>query len=47
MTQQIVVLLIFLAALGYLGWRSWVSFRRTETGGCSKGCGCATPEKSA
>ncbi|HEV7350214.1 FeoB-associated Cys-rich membrane protein [Telluribacter sp.] len=40
MAQQIVVILIFLIAAGYLGWRVWKSFARKQTGGCAKGCGC-------
>lgn len=43
MIQQISVLLIFLAALGYLGYRGWQTIKRPETGGCAKGCGCETP----
>lgn len=46
MLQQIVVLLVFLAALGYLGYRCWQSLRRPDTGGCAKGCGCDTATKS-
>ncbi|MPR32951.1 FeoB-associated Cys-rich membrane protein [Cytophagaceae bacterium SJW1-29] len=43
--QQIIVLLIFAGALGYLGTRLWKTLRRPATGGCAKGCGCSTPEK--
>ena len=44
--QQLLVILIFLAAVGYLGWRALVSLRRPAQGGCGKGCGCGAPEKS-
>jgi hypothetical protein len=47
MIQQAIVLLVFLAALGYLGIRMWKSLRRPAAGGCAKGCGCASPEQSA
>ncbi|WP_247235393.1 FeoB-associated Cys-rich membrane protein [Telluribacter sp. SYSU D00476] len=40
MTQQILVILIFVVALGYLGWRTWQSMNRRNAGGCGKGCGC-------
>lgn len=42
MTQQIVVIVLFVVALGYLGYRSWLSLGRPQTGGCAKGCGCET-----
>jgi hypothetical protein len=42
MLQQILVLLFFLSALGYLGWRTWQSVSRRKAGGCGKGCGCET-----
>lgn len=44
MMQQFIVLLIFLSALSYLGYRSWKSLKRSETGGCAKGCGCEPSE---
>jgi len=44
--QQLIVFLIFLTAVGYLGWRTWVSLRRPAQGGCGKGCGCGEPEAS-
>ncbi|GAB3166349.1 FeoB-associated Cys-rich membrane protein [Telluribacter humicola] len=40
MTQQIIVILIFVVALGYLGWRTWKSLDRRNSSGCGKGCGC-------
>jgi len=39
--QQIIVLILFLAAAGYMGWRLWKSFDSRNGGGCAKGCGCA------
>lgn len=43
--QTLVVLLIIVAAVGYLGWR-WLSMARVARGqpgdGCSAGCGCST-----
>ncbi len=44
--QQLLVTLIFLSAVGYLGWRVWVSLRRPAQGGCGKGCGCEEPKGS-
>ncbi|MFB9296093.1 FeoB-associated Cys-rich membrane protein [Persicitalea jodogahamensis] len=45
MSQQLIVLLIFLAAVGYLGRRAWVSLRRPAQAGCGKGCGCGETDK--
>ncbi|MRS65091.1 FeoB-associated Cys-rich membrane protein [Larkinella terrae] len=44
MVQQLIIGLIFLAALAYLGWRAWNSLFRKEAG-CSKGCGCSADSK--
>ncbi|MFC5408971.1 FeoB-associated Cys-rich membrane protein [Larkinella bovis] len=43
--QELLIGLLFLAALAYLGWRGWKSFARKEAG-CAKGCGCATDVKT-
>ena len=40
--QEVIVLVLFLAAAGYMAWRSWKAFDRRNSGGCAKGCGCAT-----
>ena len=45
--QQLLVILIFLTAVGYLGWRAWKSLRRPQAGSCGKGCGCADDEHPA
>jgi cytochrome c-type biogenesis protein CcmH/NrfG len=45
--QTLLILLLFVAALTYLGWRSYQSFSMKKAG-CGKGCGCAeTPVKRA
>ncbi|MCE7058992.1 FeoB-associated Cys-rich membrane protein [Dyadobacter sp. CY343] len=41
LTQEIIILLLFLAAAGYIAWRAWKAFDSKNTGGCAKGCGCA------
>ena len=46
MFQQLIVLLIFLAAVGYLGRRAWLSLRRPAQAGCGKGCGCGEADPS-
>jgi hypothetical protein len=46
MMQELIVLLIFVVALGYLGNRAYKSFFKKEAG-CGKGCGCATDSKAA
>ncbi len=43
--QELIVLLIFVGALGYLGNRAYQSFFKKEAG-CGKGCGCATDGKA-
>ncbi|QRR01766.1 FeoB-associated Cys-rich membrane protein [Dyadobacter sandarakinus] len=40
--QAIIVLILFLAAAGYISWRTWKAFDRRNSGGCAKGCGCAS-----
>ncbi|GAB2799028.1 hypothetical protein GCM10027275_51010 [Rhabdobacter roseus] len=40
MIQQLIVIVLFLAALGYLAQRAWKTYARKDTGGCAKGCGC-------
>jgi hypothetical protein len=39
--QELIVLLIFAVALGYLGNRAYKSLSKKEAG-CGKGCGCST-----
>lgn len=38
--QELIIVLIFALALGYLGRRAYQSFARKQAG-CGKGCGCA------
>jgi hypothetical protein len=41
MAEGIIISLIFLAALGYLGYRVYEAFRpKSLSGGCAKNCGC-------
>ena len=40
MIQQAIVIILFLAAAGYMGWKIWKSIDSRNTGGCAKGCGC-------
>ncbi|CAN5615791.1 hypothetical protein BH09BAC4_BH09BAC4_00800 [soil metagenome] len=44
--QELIVLLIFAAALVYLGSRAYRSFFAKKKAGCGKGCGCETDVKS-
>lgn len=46
-TQQIIVLILFLTAAGYIGWRIWKTFDGKNEGGCAKGCGCAADNASS
>ncbi|MFD1143062.1 FeoB-associated Cys-rich membrane protein [Larkinella insperata] len=46
MVQELIIGLLFVAALAYLGWRTWKSLFRKKAG-CEKGCGCATDAKAA
>lgn len=39
--QELIIFLIFAAALAYLGNRAYRNFSAKKTG-CGKGCGCAT-----
>ncbi|UFH52230.1 FeoB-associated Cys-rich membrane protein [Spirosoma sp. KNUC1025] len=39
--QEVIIVLVFLAALGYLGRRAYRSFFAKKQAGCGKGCGCA------
>lgn len=41
MLQELIVLLVFAAALVYLGIRVYRSFFAKKQAGCGKGCGCA------
>lgn len=43
--QELIIFLIFAAALGYLGSRVYRSFFAKKQAGCGKGCGCATDTK--
>jgi hypothetical protein len=45
--QQIIVLLLFLIATGFIGWRIWKTFDNRSEGGCAKGCGCAADKASS
>jgi hypothetical protein len=47
MVQQLIVILLFLVALGYLAQRAWKAYHRKNTGGCAKGCGCELDEAKA
>ena len=42
--QELIIFLIFAAAVGYLGRRVYRSFAKKEAG-CGKGCGCAVDPK--
>jgi hypothetical protein len=44
--QQIIVLVLFLMAGGYIIWRIWKTFDSRNGGGCAKGCGCAADKAS-
>lgn len=43
--QELLILLIFTVAVGYLGWRTYRNFSAKQAG-CGKGCGCATDAKT-
>jgi predicted negative regulator of RcsB-dependent stress response len=47
LTQEAIILILFLAAAGYIGWRIWKSFDKRNAGGCAKGCGCAEDKATA
>ncbi|WP_338876903.1 FeoB-associated Cys-rich membrane protein [Spirosoma sp. SC4-14] len=38
--QEIIIILVFIAAIGYLASRAYRSFSKKQAG-CGKGCGCA------
>ena len=38
--QTYLIFVLFVLALGYLGWRAYQSFRAKKAG-CGTGCGCA------
>jgi hypothetical protein len=44
-TQQIIVIILFVLAAGFMGWRIWKAFDSRNSGGCAKGCGCAADKK--
>jgi hypothetical protein len=39
--QEIIVLFLFAAAAGFMGWKFYKSFNIRNGGGCDKRCGCA------
>ncbi|MCF2488426.1 FeoB-associated Cys-rich membrane protein [Dyadobacter sp. CY347] len=47
MGQQIIIFILFLVAVGFMGWRVWKAFDNRNGGGCAKGCGCATDKAMA
>ncbi len=38
--EQLIVMLLFTGAIGYIGFRAWKAFGNRKKGGCAKGCGC-------
>ena len=42
--QELIIVLVFAAALFYLGRRAYRSFSKKQAG-CGKGCGCAVDKK--
>jgi len=46
MVEQIIILILFLAAAFFIGRRIWKAFDSRD-GGCAKGCGCATDKAMA
>ncbi|CCH53354.1 hypothetical protein BN8_02444 [Fibrisoma limi BUZ 3] len=45
--QELIILLVFLVAVGYLVRRAMQSLARPKTGGCGKNCGCETNATSS
>jgi hypothetical protein len=43
--QELIIFLVFAAAVGYMGFRVYRSLFKKQTG-CSKGCGCDTASKT-
>ena len=43
--QELIIMLVFALALGYLGNRVYRSFARKQAG-CAKGCGCAADART-
>ncbi|MFD2571990.1 FeoB-associated Cys-rich membrane protein [Spirosoma soli] len=39
--QEFIIILVFVAAVGFLAVRAYRSFSKKQAG-CGKGCGCAT-----
>ena len=39
--QELLIFLLFAAAVGYLGYRAYGRFAKKQAG-CGKGCGCET-----
>lgn len=44
--QELIIFLVFAAALAYLGQRVYRSFFSKKQAGCGKGCGCAVDAKA-
>ena len=44
--QELLILLVFVVAVGYLGRRVYRNFSKKQSG-CGKGCGCAADAKPA
>ncbi|WP_461078103.1 FeoB-associated Cys-rich membrane protein [Spirosoma flavus] len=42
--QEVIIFLVFAAALTYLGYRVYRNFSKKQAG-CGKGCGCAADAK--
>lgn len=42
--QELIIILLFALAAGYLGRRIYRSFAKKQAG-CGKGCGCAADQK--
>jgi uncharacterized protein (DUF169 family) len=42
--QELIIFLVFAAAVGYLGFRIYRNFSAKQAG-CGKGCGCAADNK--
>ena len=43
--QTILIILLFLTAIGYMGSRAYRTLSRKDAG-CGKGCGCSTDAKA-
>ncbi|PWJ58199.1 attachment p12 family protein [Dyadobacter jejuensis] len=45
-SQSIIVLVLFAAAVGFMGWRLYKALSIEQGSGCGKGCGCS-PQKGS